>query len=79
LLGDGSFGDRQLNCPDGLSFLNGWNPWLKSLALKVAVPSAAVITGAGALPLSQSIDGDQPMVVGSTPSHCSTFTSEPAV
>jgi hypothetical protein len=78
-LGDGSFGDRQLNCPDGLSFLNGWNEWLKSLASNVAVPFAAVMTGAGALPLSQSIDGDQPTVVGSTPSHCSTLTSVPGV
>ena len=52
---------------------------MKSDALNVALPSAAAITGAGAEPLSQSIVGDQPMLVGSTPSHCSTLTSEPDV
>jgi hypothetical protein len=78
LFGDGSFGDKQLNCPDGLSFLNGWNEWLKSDASNVAVPLASAMTGAGAEPLSQSVVGDQPTVVGSTPSHCSTNTSDPA-
>ena len=79
MFGEGSFGDRQLNWNEGLSFLNGWNAWLKSLALKVAVPLAATMTGAGALPLSQSTVGDHPTVVGSTPSHCSTLTSDPGV
>jgi hypothetical protein len=52
---------------------------LKSEALNVAVPVPSTMTGAGAEPLSQSIDGDHPTAVGSTPSHCSTKTSVPGV
>src|SRR5207247_2245960 len=57
----------------------GWNAWLASAASKVVVPVAPTRTGAGALPRSQSVSGDQPGVVGSMPSHCSTLTSVPGV
>jgi hypothetical protein len=41
----------------------------------VALPVASTIAGAGELPRSQSTVGDQSLVAGSTPSHCSTYTS----
>jgi len=73
----GSFGDKQLNRPCGLSPLNGVNALFGSVDKNVAVPVPSARAGAGDEPKSQLLVGDQPAIVWSTPSHCSTDTNEP--
>jgi hypothetical protein len=53
LFGDGSFGDRQLNVPEGPRPLNTFNATLGSVPSNVAIPLAFAFTGAPDVWISQ--------------------------